>query len=230
MTRICNFPTSKDGRCKHHVADDRPNCGRHRCEISADQLGPSPTVYRKGNELHVWAGEPDGFYCLVHSDLSYQALCQVAGEAPPCCLREGIEWRDEHGEFHRDDGPAVIEADGTQRWFQHGWLHRDDDPAVIYASGMRIWYQHGKLHRDDGPAQMQLSGTRSWWQHGERHREDGPAFIGADGVQAWYVHNEMHRDDGPAFIGTGGEQAWFWHGTEVTEQEHARLRKRSLGT
>ncbi len=182
MTRICNFPISEAKRCSQPVADGRPNCGRHICEISADQLSQSPTVYEKDDELHVWAGKPDGVYCLIHSDPAYQALCQVAGEKPPCCLNGIVEWRDKDGALHRDDGPARIEASGRQRWHQHDKLHRDDGPAVIEADGTQAWYQHGRWHRDDGPAIIRADGAKEWW----------------------------------------------WHGEEVTEEEHAELRKQSL--
>ncbi len=252
MTKICNFPISNNKRCKQPVADDKPNCGRHRHNLSADQLGQSPTAYRKGGALHVWAGEPDGLYCLIHSDPAYQVLCQLAGEIPPCCLREGIEWKDEnnwlhrddgpalikvdgaqhwyqHGTRHRDDGPAVIEADGTQEWWQHGEYHRDDGPAWIWPDGTQVWYQHGKRHRDGGPAMIEPDGTQWWYQHNKVHREDGPAVINASGTLEWWCHGEVHKEDGPAVIVTDGTQRWYWHDKQVTEEEHERLRGQSLG-
>ena len=36
-----------------------------------------------------------------------------------------------NGKHHREDGPAVIFADGTPSWFLNGKLHRLDGPAVI---------------------------------------------------------------------------------------------------
>ncbi len=230
MTRICNFPIAQDRRCKHHVADGKPNCGRHSTELSADQLGQNPTIYEKDGELHVWAGQPNDFYCLIHGDPAYRVLCQLAKEVPPCCLRKTISWTDEHGGLHRDGGPALIEPDGTQYWYQHNKFHRDDGPAIIESDGTQHWYQYGEQHRDDGPAIVHTNGRQMWFRHGEVHRDDGPAIIDENGTQWWYQHNSKHRDDGPAAIGANGAQAWFWHGTEVTEQEHARLRKRSLGT
>ncbi len=229
MTRICNFPTSRSKRCKQPVTDDKPNCGRHKTSLDTEQCGQHPNVYQKDGVLHIWTGNPDRFYCLIHSDPAYQVLCQLAGETPPCCLQKGISWKDEDGQWHQDDGPAIIDADGTQWWYQHGRLHRDDGPAVIRPDGMQEWYQHGKLHRDDGPAWVWPDGTQYWHQHGELHREDGPAVIEADGTRRWYQHNERHREDGPAIIWADGTQEWWWHGSEVTEEEHARLRKQSRG-
>ncbi len=53
------------------------------------------------------------------------------------------------GKPHRDnDLPAVIDFDGTQKWYRYGKLHRDNDlPAVICAGGTRGWWQHGKFIR-----------------------------------------------------------------------------------
>lgn len=163
MARICNFPISETKRCKQPVADGRPNCGRHVCEISADQLSQNPTVYEKDGELHVWTEKPDDVYCLIHNDPIYQVLCQVAGEKPPCCLREDIEWRDDNHEYHRDDGPALIEVDGARWWFQHGKRHRDGGPAVIKADGTQEWRQYNQLHRDDGPAVIDEDGGQYWF-------------------------------------------------------------------
>lgn len=35
-----------------------------------------------------------------------------------------IEYRNSKGELHREDGPAVEEADGTKKWYLNGQLHR----------------------------------------------------------------------------------------------------------
>ncbi len=34
---------------------------------------------------------------------------------------------------------------------ERGELHREDGPAIEYTSGTKMWYQNGKLHREDGP-------------------------------------------------------------------------------
>jgi hypothetical protein len=76
----------------------------------------------------------------------------------------GIErWFDAIGKFHRDNGPAIIGADGANSWYQHGEFHRDDGPAVIRTDGEKWWCQHGKYHRDDGPAIEYSDGRKQWW-------------------------------------------------------------------
>ncbi len=206
MTRICNFPISQTKRCTQPISDNKPNCGRHITNLSADQLGQKPTIYEKDDELHVWAGKPDDVYCLIHNDPAYRTLCQLAGETPPCCLKKTIRRKDEHGKLHREDGPAVIEPDGTQEWYRHGKLHREDGPAVVGADGYQCWYWRGECHRDDGPAVIDPDDTQEWYRRSRRHREDGPAVVEADGTREWY-----------------------WEGRPVTEEEHARLRKQSGG-
>ncbi len=223
MTMICNFPISRSKRCKQPMADNKPNCGRHKTGLSAEQLGQNPTVHRKNGELHVWAGEPDGAYCLIHGDPAYQALCQLAGETLLCCLKKKIVWRDANGDIHREDGPALIRADGTQERWQHGYRHRDDGPAVINAEGTQFWFQRGELHRDGGPAVVWSDGTQKWYRHDKLHRDDGPAWIEEGGTQTWWQNGELHRDDGPALIEADGTQEWYWHDEEVTEEEHAKL-------
>ncbi len=211
MTNICNFPISRNRRCKQPITDDKPNCGRHSTELSADQLGKQPTIYKKGDELHVWAGEPDGVYCLIHDNPAYQVLYQLAGEKAPCCLRESAVWTDENKKWHREDGPAIIRTDGTQEWYWHNELHREDGPAIIRTDGTQEWYWHGKWHRDGGPAIIKADGTQIWCQHGEVHREDGPAVIEADGTQEWWQHDELHREGGPAEVKPDGTQIWRRH-------------------
>jgi hypothetical protein len=258
MTKICNFPISKKKRCTQPVADGKPNCGRHHCEISADQLEQNPTIYKKGDELHVWAGEPDSPYCLIHNDPAYQAPRSMTAGTPSCCLRNDVERRDDHDQLHREDGPALISTDGTQQWYWHGWLHRDDGPAVIEPDGTQKWYQGGELHRNDGPAVIEADGTQKWYQngelhrnhfpfvkddpviiepdgtqqwyqHGKLHRNDGPAVIEPDGTQWWFQHGLLHRDDGPAAVYPDGTEEWYWDDKEVTAEEHAKLREQFAG-
>lgn len=130
MTRLCNFPISRNGRCTQPVADGRPNCGRHKTNMSADQLGDYLMAYEKGGEIHVWYDVPDGPYCMIHNDPTYLASYEAEGKKPPCCLKERLVYYEicETGErdygyvnvTHRDDGPAVINPDGSVEWYWQG--------------------------------------------------------------------------------------------------------------
>jgi hypothetical protein len=56
------------------------------------------------------------------------------------------------GEYHREDGPAVIYDCGREEWYRHGMLDREDGPAVTNYEDEKYWYKNGMLHREDGPA------------------------------------------------------------------------------
>jgi len=49
-----------------------------------------------------------------------------------------------YGLCHREDGPAIIEADGSQSWYLNGKLHREDGPAIIEADGSQEWCINGE--------------------------------------------------------------------------------------
>ena len=56
-----------------------------------------------------------------------------------------IEHRNENGELHCTDGPAVEWPDGTQEWWVNGQLHRVGGPAIVQANGTRAWFVDGKF-------------------------------------------------------------------------------------
>jgi hypothetical protein len=72
-------------------------------------------------------------------------------------------WHNQAGEIHREDGPAMIYADGAESWWQNNLRHREDGPAVINNYGDKFWYIHGKLHRLTGPAIITGNNTRIWY-------------------------------------------------------------------
>jgi hypothetical protein len=74
-------------------------------------------------------------------------------------------WKNEQGQLHRLDGPAVIRTDGTQEWYVNGKIHRIDGPAIIRKNGSQYWYINDKCHRIDGPAYIGKDGTQEWWIH-----------------------------------------------------------------
>ena len=76
--------------------------------------------------------------------------------------------------LHRIDGPAVIMANGTLKWFKNGKCHRTDGPAIVFPDGSEEWYINGQLHRDDGPAIIRCGKYRKytyeWWKNGYRNK------------------------------------------------------------
>lgn len=83
-----------------------------------------------------------------------------------------VEYRNESGQLHRLDGPAIIWNDGDKEWYINGKLHRTDGPAVEYPNGSKTWHQHGNLHRLDGPAIEWANGNRAWWINGNKLTEE----------------------------------------------------------
>lgn len=77
-------------------------------------------------------------------------------------------WKNEAGQLHRTDGPAIEFANGNKEWYIDGICHREDGPAVEWADGSLFWYLHGNCHRKDGPAVEWAYCDREWWVYGIR--------------------------------------------------------------
>ena len=100
------------------------------------------------------------------------------------------------------DATGCFEAkDGSSKtWFVNGKQHREDGPAIENANGSFCWLKNGQIHREDGPAVLTNTNKMMWYRNGQLHREDGPAIIDGN-MQAWYVDGVRHRLDGPAIVG-----------------------------
>ena len=79
---------------------------------------------------------------------------------------------------------------GTKYWYLNGKLHREDAPAVENADGTKYWYLNGNRHREDGPAIEYAAGTKYWYLNGDLHRGDGPAIEDANGTKYWYLNGK----------------------------------------
>jgi hypothetical protein len=75
-------------------------------------------------------------------------------------------WRDDEARFHREDGPAVVRANGTTEWWRHGNMHRVGGPALEIADGGAQWWVNGQAHREDGPAYETSDGRQLYSWHG----------------------------------------------------------------
>jgi len=90
-----------------------------------------------------------------------------------------IEWRNESGQLHREDGPAIEHLEGAKEWWLNGQRHREDGPAI------------------DGKH------CKAWWVNGQRHREMGAAIEWTDGSKQWWVNDKQisfHICDGWQFV------------------------------
>ena len=57
-------------------------------------------------------------------------------------------WRNEKGEFHRINGPAVEWNNGSKYWYINGERHRVDGPAVEFVNGSKYWYINGEEYTE----------------------------------------------------------------------------------
>ena len=55
-----------------------------------------------------------------------------------------IEYRNEYGFHHNENGPAIIHPNGSKAWLINGKRHRLDGPAVISRNGSEYWYLNEK--------------------------------------------------------------------------------------
>jgi len=59
-------------------------------------------------------------------------------------------WSLPNGNFHRENGPAIVYANGTKKWFINDELHREDGPAIEWNDGGKEWWIKGNLiYRED---------------------------------------------------------------------------------
>ena len=65
----------------------------------------------------------------------------------------------------------VITKFGSKWWYDSdGKLHREDGPAIEWAYGSNAWYKHDKLHREDGPA-IEADQHKEYWLEGMYYTE-----------------------------------------------------------
>ncbi len=68
--------------------------------------------------------------------------------------------------------PKEVLKDGTVQYYnENGWLHREDGPAIEWAKGAKEWYRDGRCHREDGPAVEYPDGRREYWISGKQLTE-----------------------------------------------------------
>jgi hypothetical protein len=89
----------------------------------------------------------------------------------------------------------VTTSDGTRIYYNHaGQFHREDGPAVIYTDNSCFWYQNDLRHREDGPAVEWPDGTKEWWYNNLRHCTTGPAVIYESGYKCWFLNGVEYTE------------------------------------
>jgi hypothetical protein len=59
------------------------------------------------------------------------------------------EYKNESGQLHRTDGPAIEWDNGDKSWWINGKRHREDGPAVEYGVGYQNWYLNGIKYSEE---------------------------------------------------------------------------------
>lgn len=83
-------------------------------------------------------------------------------------------------------------CNGCREWLKNNQQHREDGPAVIEADtphiiGQKVWCIEGKIHREGAPAIEYYDGSSEWYFNDLLHRLDGPAIDNGDGTGFWYI-------------------------------------------
>ena len=55
-----------------------------------------------------------------------------------------IRYFNADGKLHNPNGPAVVYADGSKRYYINDKLHNENGPAVVYADGSKFYYINDK--------------------------------------------------------------------------------------
>lgn len=133
-----------------------------------------------------------------------------------------------------EDGQPVFDGDCI-KWFRSGQLHREDGPALEQANGTKEWRRNGKMHREGGPAREEPGFGNSWFINGRLHREDGPAIERANGLKMWMQRGVLHREDGPAIEDPDEGHEWWFNGEPwpegpavVAQRENAERQRMAL--
>lgn len=75
-------------------------------------------------------------------------------------------WKNKKGEYHRENGPAVIWKNNRREWWVNGQRHRLEGPAIEWKDGSKSWYVNNEPHRIEGPA-VEWGMYKKWWVGGK---------------------------------------------------------------
>jgi hypothetical protein len=71
----------------------------------------------------------------------------------------------------------IIDDWGNQIWYnERGQYHRTDGPAFVEANGSYGWYINGKCHRTDGPAFVDESDSTQYWFINDKRKTKNKSY------------------------------------------------------
>lgn len=69
--------------------------------------------------------------------------------------------------LHKEYGPAIEYADGTECWYFDGRIHREDGPAVYnnydFSEYKEYWYQGQKIECSSDEEYQRLLKLKAFW-------------------------------------------------------------------
>jgi hypothetical protein len=88
-----------------------------------------------------------------------------------------------------------VSSNGNKSWWLDGLLHREDGPAMEDADGYKSWYLNGECHREDGPAiEWDKLGQKEWYLNNKRYSSHDEWFKALTSEQQynylWNLDNE----------------------------------------
>jgi hypothetical protein len=128
-----------------------------------------------------------------------------------------VEKKDRYKKYKINNMEYRKYNDGGQQWYKNSELHKDNGPAVICANGNEYWYINGERHRINGPAIILTDGKNThehWFINNKYHRDDGPAMIHG-GYKTYYQHDMLHRLNGPAVMYADGREEYWEYGVKI---------------
>lgn len=150
-------------------------------------------------------------------------------------------YKNQFNQYHNDDGPAIIWADGTKFWYQNGRTHREDGPAILWADG-RVEYRLNGRRVTKKEIKMKkvtpkltnacdpTSKTYNKYCHdnykyyyvdcNRLHNNHGPAYENRHGRIGYVTNGVYHRLDGPAILNSKKEVCYYINGVEYTNLEY----------
>lgn len=126
---------------------------------------------------------------------------------------DGVMWKyfNENGEFHREDGPALIYPSGTKVWYKNGQFHREDGPAVFYSNGTDEWYLNGVYYSfDEWCEKVNIRNNEEWYKMGKRNDEASPAVIYSVGMKGNHMPNEQIQKEESMFFYIINDNGDYW--------------------
>tara|TARA_R110002153_G_scaffold233625_1_gene386990 strand:- start:42 stop:428 length:387 start_codon:yes stop_codon:yes gene_type:complete len=105
-----------------------------------------------------------------------------------------VTYRNDEGELHNPDGPAMVRADGYKAYLINGNLHNSHGPAIVDADGSKAYYINDHRHNPNGPAVVFADGRKAYYINGKLLTE--AEFKTWQAEQSAPLHNKTVTIDG----------------------------------